>query len=380
MSSPTDSFLSAKRPRIHKSKTGDEVETYECDDLWFDDGNIIIRTILSDKNVYTACKVHKSILASHSNSFHDLFDGSQTVFEVASDRYDGVPVIDLPDSPSEVNPFLKALYFPEETHCHRSISSPFYEGIWRGFPFKYVGILHLAMKYEVAFLRDKMIDILRHAWPQYLFDWDYLQKRTEDLERVYLRRECFDLSFAHPEPARTLRLAMDCNVLEILPVVFYDLARVHEVITPNPREGFRRADLSVLTADDLRRLTQGRGALRGRFIDRITNLLTLILHDDCKRIAVPGKPSPCHAGLKRWWDAQLGSGPSAADPIGWLQKQVSICDDIPHDEVCGGCTRVVKKYIQAVREDLWTSLPDFFGLKGLLSANWGREPEPKLWF
>ncbi len=155
---------------------------------------------------------------------------------------------------------------------------------------------------------------------------------------------------------------MDYNVFEILPVVFYDLARVHEVITPNPREGFRRADLSVLTADDLRRLTQGRGALRGRFIDRITNLLALNPHDDCKRIAVPGKPSPCHAGLKRWWDAQLVSGPSAADPIGWLQEQVSLCDNIPHDEVSGGCTRVVKKYLQAVREDLWTSLPDFFGL------------------
>jgi hypothetical protein len=56
------------------------------------------------------------------------------------------------------------------------------------------------MKYDVAPLRDQMLDILRHAWPQYLFDWDYLQKRTEDLERAYLRRECFDLSFAHPEP------------------------------------------------------------------------------------------------------------------------------------------------------------------------------------
>jgi hypothetical protein len=112
MSSPTDSSLSAKRPRIHKSNAGDQVETYECDDLWFHDGNIIIRTILSDK-VYAACKVHKSILASHSNFFHDLFDGPQTAFEVASERYDSVPVIDLPDSPSEVNSLLKALYFPE---------------------------------------------------------------------------------------------------------------------------------------------------------------------------------------------------------------------------------------------------------------------------
>ncbi len=113
MSSLTDSFLSARRSRIHKSKAGDEVETYELDDLWFDDGNIIIRTILSDKKGYTACKLHKSILASHSNIFHNLFDGPQNVFEVASDRYDGVPVIDLPDSPSEVNHFLRALYFPE---------------------------------------------------------------------------------------------------------------------------------------------------------------------------------------------------------------------------------------------------------------------------
>jgi hypothetical protein len=155
---------------------------------------------------------------------------------------------------------------------------------------------------------------------------------------------------------------MDYNVLEILPVVFYDLARVHEVITSNPREGFRRADLSYLTADDLRLLTQGRGALRGRFNDRIINLLAVIPHDDCKRIAVPGKPSLCHAGLKRWWDAQRVSGPGDPDPIGWLREQVSLCDEIPHDEVCGGCTRAVKTHLQAVREDLWTSLPDFFGL------------------
>jgi len=382
MSSPTDSFLSTKRPRIHRSKSGEEIETYENPDLWFDDGNLIIRTVLSDNRAYTVCKVHKSVLASHSNVFHDLFDGPQAAFDAASDQYDGLPVIQLPDAPSEVNDFLKALYFPAETHRHRPISSPFLEGIWKGFPFKYVGILRLAMKYDVSPLQDQMLDVLRHAWPQYLFDWDYLQKRTEDLEKAYLRRECFDLSFAHPEPARTVRFAMDHNVLDILPVVFYDLIRVHEVIAPNPHEGFRRADLSVLTAEDLRRLTQGRGALRGKFLDGIMNLLVVLPHDNCSRVPMPGKPSPCHAGLRKWWDAQLGavSGPSVADPIGWLREKVGLCDDIPHDDVCGGCTRVVKKYLQNVREDLWTSLPDFFGLKGLLPPNWGREPEPKLWF
>jgi hypothetical protein len=112
MSSPTDSFLSTKRPRIHRSKSGEEIETYENPDLWFDDGNLVIRTVLSDNRAYTVCKVHKSVLASHSNVFHDLFDGPQAAFDVASDQYDGLPVIQLPDSPSEVNDFLKALYFP----------------------------------------------------------------------------------------------------------------------------------------------------------------------------------------------------------------------------------------------------------------------------
>jgi len=113
MSSPTDSFLSAKLPRVHKNKSGDEIETYENPDLWFDDGNIIIRTVISHKRSYAVCKVHKSILAAHSNVFHDLFDGPQAAFHIASDRYDGLPVIELPDSPSEVKNFLKALYFPQ---------------------------------------------------------------------------------------------------------------------------------------------------------------------------------------------------------------------------------------------------------------------------
>ena len=98
---------------MHKTKSGDEIQTYESPDLWFEDGNIVIRTVLSDDRAYIAYKVHKSILISHSNAFRDMFDGPQTAFDIASDRYDGLPVIQLTDSPSEVNDFLKALYFPQ---------------------------------------------------------------------------------------------------------------------------------------------------------------------------------------------------------------------------------------------------------------------------
>jgi hypothetical protein len=55
-----------------------------------------------------------------------------------------------------------------------------------------------------------MINVLRHAWPQYLIDWDFLQKRTEDLEVAYLRRECFDMSFAHPELGMSASSTLSC--------------------------------------------------------------------------------------------------------------------------------------------------------------------------
>jgi hypothetical protein len=166
---------------------------------------------------------------------------------------------------------------------------------------------------------------------------------------------------------------MDCNVVDILPVVFYDLMRVHEVIAANPWEIFRRADLSVLTAEDLRRLTQGRGNLRGKYLDDIKYLHHHIRLSGCKRIPVsgnifPGK-SPCHAGLKKWWAARLGvaSGHSVRDPIRWLREEISLCDDIPQDEACVCCVRTMKKRIQGVREELWTSLPFLFGLVSISS-------------
>jgi len=56
----------------------------------------------------------------------------------------------------------------------------------------------------------------------------------------------------------------------------------------NPHERFRRAILSVLTAENVRRPTQERGALRGMimFLDRITNALVILPHYDIRVVVL----------------------------------------------------------------------------------------------
>jgi hypothetical protein len=73
MSSPTDSFLASKRPRVFKDKSGVEKETYESPDLWFDDGNIIIRTVLARTSIpCTKCTSRYSRLTPTSFTTYSM--------------------------------------------------------------------------------------------------------------------------------------------------------------------------------------------------------------------------------------------------------------------------------------------------------------------
>jgi hypothetical protein len=69
--------------------------------LWFDDGNIVLTT----ENV--AFRVHRSLLSRHSQVFKDLFELSQPS---PDEQLDGVPVVKLHDSPHELASLLDVIY------------------------------------------------------------------------------------------------------------------------------------------------------------------------------------------------------------------------------------------------------------------------------
>ena len=70
-------------------------------DFWFSDGNIVLAV---DKVLF---KVHRGQLERHSEVFQSLFSIPQPQ---DAPTVEGMPVVELFDSPSDVSYLLKALY------------------------------------------------------------------------------------------------------------------------------------------------------------------------------------------------------------------------------------------------------------------------------
>ena len=70
-------------------------------DIWFEDGNVILVA------GGVAFRVHRGQLERHSEIFRDLFSLPQPLLQPT---YQGFPVVQLYDSPSDIAFLLRALY------------------------------------------------------------------------------------------------------------------------------------------------------------------------------------------------------------------------------------------------------------------------------
>ena len=83
--------------------------------LYYDDGTVVLSGLTLD-GFRQHFRVHKSILARHSQVLADLFalppllaHGSKTEF---AESYDGVVHVQMPDSVEELSSFLNMFYDP----------------------------------------------------------------------------------------------------------------------------------------------------------------------------------------------------------------------------------------------------------------------------
>ncbi|KZV76847.1 hypothetical protein PENSPDRAFT_730875 [Peniophora sp. CONT] len=363
-----------KRGRDDDGDAVVEPSVTRSQDFYFNDGTIVLRALSKQDNVYTLFRVHKSLLALRCSVFHDMFgDGDALHFDGASEQYDGVPLMHLHDEPEDVLDFLKALYDPE--FMHRHINSEKFGHYMRDFPRTYAGAMRLAKKYGSQKLLNMFADILRQAWPS-----QWKTSVTLDQSRAAMVKlmdetvpEEDNEGKVQPNPAWTIRMAIDLDIPEVLPSAFATLsafsgAGIHKatssgksVMLPDIVDGLR-----ALSADELLSLVTG-GCALASYVFEYTSEISAPPLDT---FSIPDSNSHlCYTTLLDAWaklKATLENAWGSSHPFDALRDALAGLD------LCDVCRAEAQAYIDEIELGLWRKLPDIFDLHRFgVSESWG---------
>ncbi|KAH7924127.1 hypothetical protein BV22DRAFT_1035560 [Leucogyrophana mollusca] len=331
-------------------------------DLYFDDGNIVV-FVDRDLEATAVFRLHKSILASQSAVFADLFSlpaPSKDTVE-SNEMYDGVPVVRMHDNAKDIEGLFRALYCP---------SSILFKRRHPDTPLKVKGLLALTTKYQVDRLRETIISQVRADWPSSIFEWDVLEEEAGQLQDEILQEalqnglEPWQSRAADdylPEPASAIRLAYEASIPEIIPAAFYQLSRTEPsqdydrwraLSNDDPFheahcdwiDGARTARWSMLVQEDLLSLARGKEKLQ-RFAEEIHRSMLPVV--TCCRMGC----------LDVWKDVPQ---PVRKDLLRDLKE---FCSETryPGKGMCGACRQEINRRAKRLRGDLWGRLGEFFG-------------------
>ncbi|KAF7320664.1 BTB domain-containing protein [Mycena chlorophos] len=348
--------------------------------LWFSDGNIV----LVARGV--GFKVHQGQLARHSEVFADVFSIPQPPEQ---DLVEGCAWVELYDSPDDVLYFLSALYDGLYFHAPQASDFPVL-----------AGVLRLSTKYLVDHLRLRCIARLESEWPSTLAGWDAReQSATNPLGHYAPRIIC-----AHP--ILIIDLALELNVPSLLPAAMYDLARYgpskilagtpsiahlpliapanadvkeqqqEQVDTPSPQQ-------MTLTPEFLIETFRGRELAQRYLADFINaHLDDRDPSPDCDFAECDLDPIPSRQCRESFYFIMLNMLRAVggitcgrdADPLFSLVQGVNMLSRTDFSSggsggkqcglrMCMPCKVDFAKCVQKAREEVWSEMPGWFGLK-----------------
>ncbi|KDR67625.1 hypothetical protein GALMADRAFT_257854 [Galerina marginata CBS 339.88] len=312
----------AKRPRTHEAPGG---EVLQSSRFWFYDGNIVLQA----EN--TQYRVHGSMLSLHSKVFKDMFDVPQP-HEPSEPCIEGCPLISLTDKAEDLEEVLSIFYDNIRTNDMRKLT-----------PFRRLAaILRLGKKYEIDYLRDEGLQRLRLKFPSSLDLWD---------------ESYYDCLYTVSETLRydAINLAHELSIQTILPALYAAVVKDYNA----------EDILSGLTANE-KRIYLNEDALKHCLIGR-DNVLIFVqehLRDWVGRTDIIPAPD-CHS--------TEACQPQKSDVILRLRAfdssygTIEIFNPAPalgpkFQKICPVCTKSVEQAYKDLRQELWQSLPSYFGL------------------
>ncbi|KAJ7127282.1 hypothetical protein C8R43DRAFT_700116 [Mycena crocata] len=307
-------------------------EPQRVQELWFDDGNLVIQAENSQFRVF------RGILAARSSVFQDMLSFPQPS---DAELVVGCPLVRLPDSLWEVTVFLKAIFLP---------------GFFRSFPAEtdfdtVIGCLRLSHKYGVDYLRRRALIHLSSGHRSTLSDWDEIDHEAGE----------GDLSFKIPSwpwPMDSasriyiVQLAREIDAPWLLPIAFYRVSvgfamgtLGKEVFHGTPYNGVPAS----LSAQDQDSFVKGHN-IQIQCTGDILRFLSHPPHIDCCTSS-----RQCLEDRLRVID----------DFQEIVRDQLDVWEEDDWDrfeELCDTCRQTLRKTHTAARQAFWDKLPEIYDL------------------
>ncbi|RPD58576.1 hypothetical protein L226DRAFT_466520 [Lentinus tigrinus ALCF2SS1-7] len=226
-----------KRPRTLASNGSEEKSSLPSpgsativmerdEEFWLDDGNVVLVA------QSTGFRVYKGLLAAQSPIFHDMFSATSLR---ADERYDGVPVIRLFDSPVDLRHLFRVLLPKSQKDVLKDtydLKTDFHV---------MSALIRLSHKYQIEDVEKRALSALCHIYPTELEEWVGSDSQIDDNDRFYA--------------IAAVNLARLTDTPSILPSAFYHCALLQSRVLL----GFTREDGSkeYLSQDDLGRCMDG---------------------------------------------------------------------------------------------------------------------------
>ncbi|KAL1709943.1 hypothetical protein EV121DRAFT_193714 [Schizophyllum commune] len=293
-------------------------------DLWFEDGNLVIQV------TPRLFRLHRGILAAHSNFFRNMAD-----FPASQEQstYDGVPLVILHDDNAlDAGHLFKAIYiFDYFSSPPARVTSEAIEGV-----------LRLAHKYDALSLRRCA---LRHLSVTCVTELD---KLTSTPDRTYP-----DPHSMLPEMKTIIGLAHEVQAEWLLPMAYYHASANYSAKGLDRTEEWLHRP-RLLPHDDVLNCVTGIAALRREFPLFMFTKTTL----GCKTDVCPRKR------LKGFSSEDLRD--FEAGPLtyftAWVNGTLDGDAKSDLDDLCNVCLLDLRARYNAWLEVVWNRFPSMFDL------------------
>ncbi|KAJ7639642.1 hypothetical protein DFH06DRAFT_1335329 [Mycena polygramma] len=288
--------------------------------LWFSPDVVILRAQGQIFRVFVA------ILKEKSTVFADMFTFPQPSSEALDiETMEGVPVVTLHDDPAEVEVFLKAI-FDSDFFMPPPADSKLEDTL---------GILRLAHKYDVPYLRRRALNHLAAAYPTQLSEYSQIPPTTQ---------------LVLGELVMIISTATEVGALWLLPTAYYQAChfKLSDIL--------QHKDWRTLGEKERQACVIGYEAILRQY-PRIIECILLWKEegDDCEN------PTACNRRRCTLTGANTALIPFMNKPLIMFEMDEEGWQGM-FGGVCHKCVQEARTHHATSRQMFWGALPEMFGL------------------